>query len=80
MYRSDPKKALRSVRMFPRLAVTNSTSQTSRRRARMAAIRASTATEVDPAATARAEVKARLLRMILDNEQVRRHGQRPNQV
>jgi hypothetical protein len=70
---------IRSVRLFPRLATTKPASQTSSR-GKLTAIRAAAAPDADAAATARAEVKARLLQMILDNEHVRRNGQRPNQV
>jgi hypothetical protein len=81
MYRFDPKTTSRSVRLFPRLATTNSAGQTLRRCNNNTG-RISAAQSVDPAAdpsaSARADVRARLLRMILDNEQVRRNVQRPS--
>ena len=79
MKRSDSPPAIHSVRLFPRLAATNPAGQTSRRRTKIAGRRTNGAPDTDPAATARAHVQARLLRMILDNEQVRRNEQRPNQ-
>jgi hypothetical protein len=79
MYRSDPKKALRSVRLYPRLATNNSAGQALRRRKRISNLDEA-ASDADPAGAARAEVQARLLQMILDNEMVRRNEQRPNQT
>ena len=78
MNRSNAKQAFRSVRLFPRLAATKPASQTFR--SRISAIRTGAPLDADPTAIATEEVKARLLQMILDNEQIRRHGQRPNQV
>jgi hypothetical protein len=80
MYRSDPTKALRSVRLFPRLATANSTGSTFQRRKRVARLRTNAATDVDPITAAREQVRARLLQMILDNEQVRRNERRPSQT
>ena len=80
MKRSDsPPATHHSVRLFPRLAATNPAGQTSRRRNKIAGRRTNGALDTDPAAAAREQVQARLLRMILDNEQVRRNEQRPNQ-
>lgn len=82
MYRFDPKQASRSVRLFPRLATTNSAGQMLRRRNNNTGRTNATpnlTSGADPSAAARAEVRARLLRMILDNEQVRRNVQRPTQ-
>ena len=80
MYRSDPQQTLRSVRLYPRIAATNSAGRASRRHSRGAHRVARATPDIDPAAKARAEVQARLLRMILDNEQLRRNVQRPSQV
>ena len=81
MKRTDPKKAIRSVRLFPRLATTSSGNQRPPRGSRLAVrtkMASSAAADANPALAARAEVRARLLRMILDNEQVRRNEQRPS--
>ncbi|MEX0641121.1 MAG: hypothetical protein WD468_00390 [Pirellulales bacterium] len=78
MNHRDSNKLKRSVRLFPRLATTNLTTQASLRRARLAARAASAVANTDPIASARAQVKARLLQMILDSEQVRRNERRPN--
>jgi hypothetical protein len=66
-----------SVKMFPRLAMTNG-SHKLKRSLRPRRSRTITAgTEVDRE-TARHQVRARLLHMILENERVRRHEQHPN--
>lgn len=80
MNHRDSNKLKRSVRLFPRLATANLTEQASLRRARLAARAASAIANIDPIASARAQVKARLLEMILDNERVRRNERRPNQA
>jgi hypothetical protein len=80
MYRYDSPKLPRSVRLYPRIAATNSAGQASRVQRRRVHRAASTDEDADPATKARAEVQARLLRMILDNEQLRRNVQRPTQV
>jgi hypothetical protein len=76
----DSNKTNRSVRLFPRLATANPSAQLPRRRGNFNGRTASGLANTDPIASVRAEVKARLLKMILDNEQVRRNEQRPNQT
>jgi hypothetical protein len=71
----DSNRLNRTVRLFPRLASANAAARASRRKARLAGL-----SNTDPIASARAQVKARLLEMILDNERVRRNERRPNQV
>jgi hypothetical protein len=73
---ADPELAPPAVKLFPRLAATSP--QLELKRDVRAVVR-----ECRPAArsdrdTARTQVRARLLRMIVDNERVRRHEQRPN--
>jgi hypothetical protein len=76
----DSNKSNRSVRLFPRLATANPSGQMARRRTRLTGRTANGLPNADAIASVRAEVKARLLKMILDNEQVRRNERRPNQV
>jgi hypothetical protein len=76
----DSNKLNRSVRLFPRLAASDPAGQISRRHSRLAGRTTNGILNTDPIASVRAEVKARLLKMILDNEQVRRNERRPNQV
>jgi hypothetical protein len=75
----DSNKSNRSVRLFPRLSTANPPGPVTRRRGKLASRTASGISSTDPIASVRAEVKARLLKMILDNEQVRRNERRPNQ-
>jgi hypothetical protein len=74
----DTNKLNRSVRLFPRLATVNSNGRMPRRRGALNGRTTSGLASTDPIASVRAEVKARLLKMILDNEQVRRNERRPN--
>jgi hypothetical protein len=68
----------RSVRMYPRLALTTPQLRSQSVRAmRARACRESAPGNVDRRA-ARTELRARLLRMIVDNERHRRNEQRPN--
>jgi hypothetical protein len=75
----DSNKLARSVRLFPRLATPSASGQMSRRRARLATRRTNGAPDTDSRESASAQVRARLLEMILDNERVRRNERRPNQ-
>ena len=73
---SDPH--VRSVKLFPRLAM-NSPSTRRVRVARVGA-RARRRSGVDQGngETPHSQMRARLLQMILENERVRRHEQRPS--
>ena len=73
---ADSELAPTPLKLFPRLATTSPQLELKR------AVRA-TARERRTAAklagnSARTQVRARLLRMIVENERVRRHEQRPN--
>ena len=74
---ADSKPILSSVKLFPRLAMTkrNTTKPVNRSVSRH---RVSAAGTADSREARRTQVRARLLRMILDNEEVRRNDQRPN--
>jgi hypothetical protein len=65
------------VKLFPRLApaVVATKVRIERKRPRDGA---STISNVGPCQDERTQVRARLLRMILDNERSRRHDHRPN--
>ena len=75
--RTDTKQTAASVKLFPRLAV----SKRSRVHPPHRAIdrrHSSVAENDDSFETRRTQVRARLLRMILDNEEARRNDRRPN--
>jgi hypothetical protein len=76
MNHSDSDKLNGSVRLFPRLAASNKLGQVSRRRVKLAGRSASGLPNADPIASVRAQVRSRLLKMILDNEQVRQNERR----
>ena len=73
---SDP--AVPSVKLFPRLATTGRSQKLHRALRLHAAARRSNAADREELDTPRSQVRARLLRMILENERVRRHEQRPS--
>ncbi len=79
MNRHDSNKLARSVRLFPRLATSNAPGQMSRRRGTLSGHRTNGTPDTDATDSTSAQVRARLLKMILDNEQVRRNERRPNQ-
>lgn len=62
-----PKPSIPTVKLFPRLAPTVTTTQVRIERSNKQQYQ-----------TDGAQIRARLLRMILDNERSRRHDQRPN--
>ena len=76
MHPPNSEPIVPSVKLFPRLAMTHP-SQNRQRALRSGAARhvAADDNRIDPAHT---QVRARLLRMILENERVRRHEQRPS--
>jgi hypothetical protein len=78
MNRRDSLKRKRIVRLFPRLASPTLSDLAARRRKRHAGRSTNDLANIDSAASVRAQVRARLLDMILDNEQVRRNERRPN--
>jgi len=78
MNRRDSLKRQRIVRLFPRLASPTLSELASRRRQRRASRSTNDLASIDSAASVRAQVRARLLHMILDNEQVRQNERRPN--
>jgi hypothetical protein len=75
MNSADSTPLVPSLKLFPRLATT----RRPHRPARTARGLLSKSTDrVDSREELRSQVRARLLRMILDNEQVRRNEQRPS--
>jgi hypothetical protein len=75
MHPADRKPLMPTVRLFPRLAMAHASQKRGRANSRTLAKRASREPSRDEL---RSQVRARLLRMIVDNEQVRRNDQRPN--
>jgi hypothetical protein len=74
---ADPQHIVPSVKLFPRLAMTTSNkARLLNRSPHRGCLNA--AAGVDSREARRSRVRARLLRMILDNEEVRRNDQRPN--
>lgn len=74
---SNTKSAVSTVRLFPRLgpaSVATTQARIERPATRDRLTRASSAANPNE----RAQVRARLLRMILENERARRHGHQPN--
>jgi hypothetical protein len=75
MQPAEPKPLRPTVKLFPRIAAVRS-SRKFQRGSRRRAARASELLEASE--DVRGQLRARLLRMILDNEQVRRNEQRPS--
>jgi hypothetical protein len=73
MHPAEPKPSVPTVRLFPRIA----TPHTPRKACRPAPRRPKSAERTDSRAQTHSQLRARLLRMIIDNEQVRRNDQRP---
>jgi hypothetical protein len=67
-----------SLKLFPRLAMRKKSPTTIRFDRPTSGARRKAPNAVDERETDRAQVRARLLRMILNNERARRDGQRPN--
>jgi len=77
MHVADSKPFMPTVKLFPRLALTHA----SRKRATRRIDRGEGPKPANSDASRddrRSQVRARLLRMIVDNEQVRRNEQRPS--
>jgi hypothetical protein len=70
--------AVRFVRLFPRLAMTKPSQKPKRAPRPNAVPRRQNSADDNRLDTAHTHVRARLLHMILENERVRRHEQRPN--
>jgi hypothetical protein len=79
MNHRDSNQLNRSVRLFPRLADADPTGRVSHRRGKLAGRTTNSLPNTDSIASA-TQMRARLLKMILDNEQVRRNERRPNQA
>jgi hypothetical protein len=75
MYPAEPKPLRPTVKLFPRIAAVRSSRKLPRGSTRRA-LRANELLEAPE--DARGQLRARLLRMILDNEQVRRNEHRPS--
>jgi hypothetical protein len=76
----DSNLTKRSVRLFPRLATAVPMMETAFVRGKIAARTSTPPPSADAITSVRAEVKARLLKMILENERVRRNERRPSQA
>jgi hypothetical protein len=74
----EPDIVTRSVRMYPRLALTTHPMRSQRVRAMRAPRHRESAPGSGASNAARTELRARLLRMIVENERLRRNEQRPN--
>ncbi|MCI0332657.1 MAG: hypothetical protein L0228_05485 [Planctomycetes bacterium] len=74
--RTDSKYAMPSVKLFPRLAMAKRTRVQPPHR--VVDRRLTAATGADSGDARRRQVRARLLRMILDSEEARRNDRRPN--
>jgi hypothetical protein len=77
MHPSDRSPSIVTVKLFPRLAMAHAAQRTART-ARRHDNRMKTTGCLDSREELRSQVRARLLRMIVDNEQVRRNEQRPS--
>jgi hypothetical protein len=77
MHPSDRAPFIVTVKLFPRLAMAHA-SQRAARTFRGRYNPKSSADCADSREELRSQVRARLLRMIVDNEQVRRNEQRPS--
>jgi hypothetical protein len=77
MHFTIPTPDLSTVKLYPRLAMTKPSKKPSPIQRSVVATRPPKSNTVDTAA-AQTRVRARLLRMIIENEQVRRNEQRPS--
>ena len=73
--RTDSKQPIPSVKLFPRLAVAKRSRVSPPHR--VIDRRHLSASSADSPESRRTQVRARLLRMILDNEEARRNDRRP---
>lgn len=78
MNHGDSQCVVPSVRLFPRLATTDTSGKPKRLPRRNVGQHSQPATDGDRRDAAHKQVRARLLRMILENERIRRHEQRPS--
>jgi hypothetical protein len=74
---ADSDSAMPSVKLYPRLATRNPEVEPKNARRKHARQR-QTAADDDRRDAARSNIRARLLRMIVENERVRRHEHRPS--
>jgi hypothetical protein len=74
----EPDIVTRSVKLYPRLAITTPLMRRKKVRAVHARQQRESAPGNDQRNVARSDVQARLLRMIVENERLRRNEQRPN--
>jgi hypothetical protein len=75
--RTDSKQSLPTVKLFPRLANSKRSLVSPPHRA-LRRRRSNAALDDDSLESRRIQVRARLLRMILDNEEARRNDRRPS--
>jgi hypothetical protein len=73
-----PDIVTRSVKLYPRLAITTPLLRRKNVRAVHSLQQRESAPGNDERSAARSDLRARLLRMIVDNERLRRNEQRPN--
>ena len=78
MHPADTKPTMPILKLFPRLAMAPASSRRPAIRRIDRGGRAKLAGSDDSPEGRRSQVRARLLRMIVDNEQVRRNVQRPS--
>jgi hypothetical protein len=74
----EPDIVTRSVKLYPRLATTTHLARRKNVRALHSLQQRKSAPGNDEQSAARSDVRARLLRMIVDNEWLRRNEQRPD--
>ena len=78
MHSANSEPVVPSVKLFPRLAMTNPSQTPTRIFRPHSAFRRPLARDDNQPDSPHTQVRARLLRMILENERVRRHEQRPS--
>ena len=74
----EPDIVTRSFKLYPRLAITTPLMRREKVRAVHARQQRESAPGNDVRKAARSDLQARLLRMIVENERLRRNEQRPN--
>jgi hypothetical protein len=75
---AEPDIVTRSVKLYPRLAITTHLARRKNVRAVHSRHQRKSAPGHHEQSAARSDVRARLLRMIVENERLRRNEQRPN--
>ncbi len=79
MNHNKTQRVTPSVRLYPRLAATSGSNMSERQGKSSQFHRPIVLSGKEPRDEARTAVRARLLRMIVDNERTRRNERRPNQ-